>query len=65
VVGKASIKDGVVGGIDGVIRLDGATEGATGDEGTAGGEVLPVPKGFMATNPSLAAVLDARRSSGR
>ena len=65
IVGKASIKDGVVGGIDGVIRLEGATGGAMGDEGAAAGEILPVPKGFMAANPSLAAILDARRSSER
>lgn len=55
IVGKADMKDGVLSGIDGVIRV-----GAGG----AGAEVektVPPPSGFIASNPSLAAVLDARK----
>jgi hypothetical protein len=54
VVGKADMEGGVLSGIDGVIRL--------GDEGDASGsgKTLPVPSGFIAANPALAAALSAR-----
>jgi hypothetical protein len=52
IVGKAEIKDGVLAGIDGVIRLDGAG---------AADVSLPVPSGFMASNPSLAAAIEVRK----
>jgi hypothetical protein len=57
VVGKADMKDGVLSGIDGVIRIgaDGAAEEVSG--------TLPVPSGFVGANPSLASLLDARKSA--
>ncbi len=55
VVGKADMKDGVLSGIDGVIRIgvDGAAEAVN--------STLPLPSGFVAANPSLASLLDSRK----
>jgi hypothetical protein len=53
VLGQAEVKDGVVSGIDGVIRLGGA--GAA-----AGADLLPVPSGSLAAHPSLASLLLSR-----
>lgn len=55
VVGKAESEDGVISGIDGVIRLgaDGATEVDT---------MLRPPSGFIGENPSLLAAMQARQS---
>ena len=50
IVGKADMKNGVLSGIDGVIRV-GASGGADVEK------TLPPPTGFIGSNPSLAALL--------
>lgn len=58
VVGEAEVKDGVVAGIDGVIRL-----GAQGKD--AEPELLRVPHGNAAAHPSLADILASRDRSAQ
>lgn len=58
VVGKADFTDGLLAGVDGVIRLDGHGDAEVSDK-------LNVPSAFVAANPSLAAALESRKAGGK
>jgi hypothetical protein len=55
IVGKADMTDGVLSGIDGIIRL-----GADADAAEVN-RTLPLPAALVGSNPSLDAALEARR----